>query len=583
MSNEQTAGQKLATECAAFVRARKPFLWVESREEERVLRDLAGAFGGAGYRVLVYDGIRGVVELDGSPAILYRDRDGSTVDGLTFTIGDAKSPAKAPPQVLALIDRERERALDAQRKFLTLSPPVVAPVALAYEGGEVRVPLERIVWVLRDFDAFTRDPMIRRHLRNLAETLPLAPREGAHAIVVLSTSGEIPPDLADSVVHVKWSLPDRAELGAVLDAAVSGLPEAKRADAASNGTREASVEAAVGLSAKQAAAVFSKSLVLRGAKVDPALVAEEKRRIVASKKGLEWHDPDPRGLDAVGGLDVLKGWLTLRRKAFLPEARAYGLPLPKGVLCVGPPGTGKSLICKAIAAAWGFPLIRFDLPAMKGGIVGQSEAAIREAIAIVEAVGRCIVWIDELDKAIAPAGSIDGGTSADQLGALLTWMSDRKGAAFVVATANDVSRLPPELLRKGRWDELFVVDLPTTSERAEILAVTARKFKRDPAAIDARQIADATEGFTGSEIAACVEAALFAAFADGAREPVTADVIRAAHETVPQSRGASEQIKALRQWAKDRARPASRPDAVQIINPPAVGGTRGGDLDIDPN
>jgi SpoVK/Ycf46/Vps4 family AAA+-type ATPase len=294
-------------------------------------------------------------------------------------------------------------------------------------------------------------------------------------------------------------------------------------------------------------------------RIDPATVAKEKKRVVARERVLEWFDPLPGGLSAVGGLDNLKAWLNARSSAYTPKARAYGLPSPKGALLVGISGCGKSLTAKAIATAWGVPLLRIDLGALKSKFVGESEANLRKAFRVVEAIGRCVVWLDEVEKAMAGAtqGAADGGVSADALGAWLSWMQERSGEAFVIATANDVSSLPPEMLRKGRFDEVWWVDLPNARERVEIIRAAMREHGRGDVKIVTAPIADVTEGFTGAEIAALVPDALFAAFADDAREITTADLVAAAKAIVPLSKTAAEKIAALRTWAAGRARPAT--------------------------
>ena len=287
--------------------------------------------------------------------------------------------------------------------------------------------------------------------------------------------------------------------------------------------------------------------------------------MIARERVLEWFDPHPAGLDGVGGLELLKDWLAKRRQAFSAKARAYGLPAPKGMLLVGVPGCGKSLTAKAVAAAWGMPLLRLDLGALKSKWVGDSEQNIRKALNVAETVSPCILWLDEIEKALAGAtqGAADGGVSSDALGAVLQWMQDRAGSVFVVATANDVSSLPPELLRKGRFDEVFFVDLPTTSERVAITCAALREYDRDPATIDVDAVADATAEFTGAEISALIPDAMFSAFADAERALTTDDVLRAARATVPLAKTASEKIATLRAWATGRARPASdnRPGA----------------------
>lgn len=254
-----------------------------------------------------------------------------------------------------------------------------------------------------------------------------------------------------------------------------------------------------------------------------------------------------------------------RRAAFSARARAYGLPAPKGALLVGVPGCGKSLTAKAVATAWGMPLLRMDLGALKSKYVGDSEANIRKALKVAEAVAPCVLWLDEIEKALSGAtqGAADGGVSADALGAILSWMQDRAGSVFVVATANDVRSLPPELLRKGRFDDLFFVDLPTATERAAILAAALRSHGRDPSKIALQVVAAATSEFTGAELAALIPEALFSAFADREREITTDDLIEAASNVVPLAKTASEKIKAVREWAQGRARPASIPEVTR--------------------
>jgi SpoVK/Ycf46/Vps4 family AAA+-type ATPase len=251
-----------------------------------------------------------------------------------------------------------------------------------------------------------------------------------------------------------------------------------------------------------------------------------------------------------------------RRAAFTPAARAYGLPAPKGALLVGVPGCGKSLTAKAIATALSMPLLRLDFGALKGKFVGESEGNIRKALKVAESMAPCVVWIDEIEKALGgatgPQG--DGGVSADALGNFLSWMQDRQGSVFVIATANDVSALPPELLRKGRFDDLFFVDLPTAVERKGVLSAALKAHGRDVSSIDLAAVSAVTADFTGAEIAALVPDSMFAAFADGARPITTADLVGAAKNTAPLARTAAEKITKLREWSKGRARPASIAD-----------------------
>jgi hypothetical protein len=510
MSNIKTRSEQAAADIAALLRARNANLWIVTREEARAERYIFEAAAAANYIARTWDCAAGVTEMDGSQSPI-----GSN---------------EIDPTLEVIKDR-------------------------AMRGSE------RGVWIMRDLPAWLNGPIginTLRRVRNLARMLPGVPRERAQAMIVISPNGDVPPELAGHTTVVEWPLPDRTEIEAFLDAALESLPEDIRAAAAPNGQRDAAIDAAVGLSGEEAQACYARSLVqLR--RIDPKTVGAEKKRVIAREKVLEWFDPLPGGLDAVGGLDGLKGWMLGRTAAYSPRARAYGLPAPKGLLLVGVPGCGKSLFAKAIATMLGWPLLRLDLGALKSKFVGESEANLRKALKVIETVGRCVVWLDEVEKALAGAtqGAADGGVSSDALGSILSWMQDRAGEAFVIATANNVDALPPELTRKGRFDEIFFVDLPNESEREAVLAATLRKFNREKIKVDYKRVAEATEKFTGSEIAEIVPSAMFAAFGDNEREITTTDLIEAASTVVPLAKTSAEKIDALRNWAKTRARPAS--------------------------
>lgn len=332
----------------------------------------------------------------------------------------------------------------------------------------------------------------------------------------------------------------------------------------SNGARDQAIDAAVGLTAEEVQSCYAKSLV-QTRKIEPATVASEKKRVIARERVLEWYDPIPGGLDAVGGLDLLKTWLTQRRSAFSVAARKYGVPPPKGVLLVGVPGCGKSLTAKAVSTAWSVPLLRCDLNGLKGKFVGESEANLRRALRTAEAVSPCVLWLDEIEKALqgATSGSADGGVSADALGTILSWMQERQGQVFVVATANDVSSLPPELLRKGRFDDIFWVDLPSPTERVAILQAALKQYGRTLPQAALVSVAASTVDFTGAELAALVPDALYAGFADGQREITAGDLTAAAKATVPMAKTSKEKIEKLRAWANGRARPATSTESTQ--------------------
>jgi SpoVK/Ycf46/Vps4 family AAA+-type ATPase len=368
------------------------------------------------------------------------------------------------------------------------------------------------------------------------------------------------PELPEATV-IEYPLPDREEVSRILTDVINALPPDMQATAAPNGKRDAAIDAAVGLAADKISNCYAKSLV-SSRKVDPALVMANKKQAIKAS-GITVYDPDPRGLDAIGGYDVLKAWAKQRALAFSEKARAYGLPAPKGALLVGPPGTGKSLTAKAFGVAFGMPVLRLDLGEAMSKFVGESEANLRGALKVAEAMAPCVLWLDEIEKMLSGSTGEqgDGGVSARALGAILSWMQEKTAPVFVVATANDVRALPPELLRKGRFDEMFFIDLPTTTERVEIVRAALAQYSRTSDGIDVAQIAGLTSGFTGAEISALVPDALFAAFGDGERALTTADLIAAAGTVTPLSKTASEKIEALRAWAKGRTRLASTPEA----------------------
>jgi SpoVK/Ycf46/Vps4 family AAA+-type ATPase len=264
-------------------------------------------------------------------------------------------------------------------------------------------------------------------------------------------------------------------------------------------------------------------------------------------------------LDDIGGLEQLKEWLGRRAGAFSAAARSYGLPAPKGLLIVGIPGTGKSLTAKATAGAFGLPLLRLDMGRVFGGIVGQSEANLRAVIQTAEAIAPCVLWIDEIEKGFSGSqgsGNTDGGTSSRVFGSFLSWMQEKQKPVFVVATANDVSKLPPEFLRKGRFDELFFVDLPDSKERAAIWDIVIAKYGRKPTDFDPVVLARACEQFTGAEIEAAFVDALHEAFAEGKEPGERKHILHAICNTVPLANLMDGQIAALRHWSRGRARPA---------------------------
>ncbi|GAA3295358.1 AAA family ATPase [Dactylosporangium vinaceum] len=413
-------------------------------------------------------------------------------------------------------------------------------------------PDRRDLYVLKDFHEFwARDPRIRRKLKTLAQQLVYT---GASLIVIAPTR-TVPVELRNDAVVVELPLPTAPQLRAELDALIDStagvrtqLGEPGRAKLA---------QAALGLTVAQAKRAFAKAIVRDGALDDRGLdtVLQEKKAVVRESGALEFH-PVEESPDDVGGLDALKRWLTLRERAFSAEATTYGLPAPKGLALIGIPGTGKSLTAKMIGGLWRLPLLRLDVGALFGSLVGESEERVRLAIQLAETVAPCVLWIDEIEKALA-AGGLDGGTSQRVFGTILTWMQEKTAPVFVVATANDVAAMPPETLRRGRFDEVFFLDLPTERERREIIAVHLRKRRRDPEAFDVHHLAQISDGFVGAELEQSVIDAMYHAFAED-RDVRTADLTEALLRTVPLSRSQREVIEHLRAWLRQgRAQPAS--------------------------
>lgn len=411
---------------------------------------------------------------------------------------------------------------------------------------------ERGIWLLEDFQPFLREEhhTLLRWLRELAR-MPNKPRK----LVVLSTplSG-LPLDLRKEIPTLELELPGVEDLSVVLKDAAASLGVRASADEASL------LDAARGLTVMEARLAFGKAAAELGRLDHSAvpLVAQEKERIIKQSEVLEYYPTDARLTD-VGGLDQLKVWLDRRGRAFGAGARDFGLDAPKGVLLLGVQGCGKSLLAKAIAATWQFPLLRFDMGKVFGGIVGQSEGNIRTALQVAQALAPCVLWIDEIEKGLAGMGSsdqTDGGTTARVVGTLLTWMQEKQDPVFVVATANRIDMLPPELLRKGRFDEIFFVDLPTRAVREEILSIHLKKKRRDPKDFELGDLATRSIGFSGAELEEAVREGLYDAFAEGI-ELRTEHIARAIDKTFPLSRTMRDQIDSLRQWAKVRARLAA--------------------------
>lgn len=419
--------------------------------------------------------------------------------------------------------------------------------------------VEPAIFIFKDFHPFltkTNFAVVRKlkeialHLKNSFKT-----------VVLVSPIMEIPTELDKEVTVLNFPLPSREDLNGLLDKIIEDVKQFKQVviDLDDHG-RERLLGAALGLTLAEAENVFAKIIVkderLTGDDVNE--VFSEKQQIIR-KSGLLEYCASTENFANVGGLAVLKDWLNKRALAFSSEARAFGLPAPKGILMLGVQGCGKSLCAKAVSNQWQLPLLRFDMGRMFGSLVGSSEENVRRAISVAESVAPAILWVDEIDKSFAGAqgsGATDGGTTARVFGTFLTWLSEKTAPVFVVATANDISQLPPELLRKGRLDEIFFVDLPSREERVEVFRIHLQKRGRHPAEFDLERLAEAAKDFSGAEIEEAINSALYDAFY--ARGDITTDhVLTALAQTVPLAKTMDEQINRLRSWAEGRARNAS--------------------------
>ena len=406
------------------------------------------------------------------------------------------------------------------------------------------------LFVLKDFHDCWSNPQCKRKLRSVAQRLKFSKK----SILITAPSAKIPEELKDEAVIVEFPLPQTTELETVLQR-LTKTPGVK-VNLTQLG-REKLVQAALGLTTAQAQRVFAKAIVSNGVLDDRDinLVTEEKKQIIRESQALEFYAVHETPGD-VGGLGVLKEWLRLRERAFSQEARDYGLPAPKGIALIGIPGTGKSLTAKMIGGLWKLPLLRLDVGSLFGSLVGESEERTQRALKLAETVAPCILWIDEIEKAFAFGGS-DGGVSKRVFGTILTWMQEKTAPCFVVATANDISSLPPELLRKGRFDEIFFLDLPTAVERQEIFTVHLRKRNRLPQDFDVAMLARQSEGYVGAEIEQAIIDGMYVGFNQG-REFTTSDLSHALKRQVPLSVSQQETIEGLRRWLKEgRAQSAS--------------------------
>ncbi|GAB4398434.1 MAG: AAA family ATPase [Anaerolineales bacterium] len=420
---------------------------------------------------------------------------------------------------------------------------------------------ESAIFVLKDFHPFLDEtrptaehPIIVRKLRDITNGL----KESRKTLVILAPLLRFPPELEKDITVLDYALPTPEELAQSLDRVIRSAREISGVRLRLNPEeREKVLSAAQGLTCTEAENVFAKSLVL-ARELNLDVIIAEKKQLISRSQILEYFEAQAN-LSEVGGMSLLKNWLDKRALAFSERARQFGLPEPKGLLLLGVQGAGKSLVAKAIASQWQLPLLRLDLGRLFSELVGSSEHNMRTVLRLAESVAPCVLWLDELEKGlggIASSHLSDAGTTARVFGSFLTWMQEKTAPVFVVSTANDISALPPEALRKGRFDEIFFIDLPNIDERREILAIHLSKRGRDPKKFDLPYLASQSEGFSGAELEQAIVSGLYDAFEAG-RDLTNADILHNLRTAIPLSQTMERQIGALRSWAATHARAAS--------------------------
>jgi ATP-dependent 26S proteasome regulatory subunit len=503
------------TEIETLIRARYPILYIISSEEMRVQNLIVEIAAKRQKKVFEWTFSNGIVPA-GASIQSHKSRNGAT-----------KDPLAALDQVIEQV--------------------------------------EPAIFLFKDFHPFlTKNNFaIIRKLKDIALHL----KNSFKTIILISPVMEIPAELDKEVTVINFPQPSKEDLGVMLDKIIGEVRDHKQIqiDLDEEG-RDRLLQAAMGLTLGEAENVFAKIIVqeqrLSGEHVNE--VFAEKQQIIRKSGLLEYYAAS-EDFSNVGGMAVLKDWLNKRAVAFTDEARAFGLPAPKGILLLGVQGCGKSLCAKAVSRLWQLPLLRFDMGRMFGSLVGSSEENVRRAISVAESVAPAVLWVDEIDKAFVgsqSSGATDGGTTARVFGTFLTWLSEKNAPVFVVCTANDVSQLPPELLRKGRLDEIFYVDLPSEEEREEIFRIHLGKRGRDPKNFDLETLVAASRDLSGAEIEEAIISALYDAFY-AKQDLGTDNVLATLSQTVPLAKTMAEKISSQRNWAAGRARNASVPQGAQ--------------------
>jgi ATP-dependent 26S proteasome regulatory subunit len=480
---------KFNDELALFLKARYPIIYINTIEEDRVEYI-----------------IRKNIKTNLNRSIYSWD----FVDGYTNNPNNEGFAKRNPLQALELVER-----LNAETPAL---------------------------FILKDFNRFLTDLSISRKLRNISRILKLQPK----TIIIIGSDLTIPKELQDLLTVLQFQLPLEHEISQELNRLVTSLNIQIDSQLFENLTR-----ACQGLSLERIRRVLSKIIATYKTidKNSIGILLSEKKQIISQTEILEYTSVDEK-ITNLGGLDNLKDWLRKRKTAFGIQASNYGLPTPRGLLLVGIQGTGKSLTAKAIANEWQLPLLKLDVGKLFGGIVGESESRLRQMINLAETISPCILWIDEIDKAFSSTESKgDSGTSNRVLATFVSWLSEKKKPVFVIATANNIDLLPLEIIRKGRFDEIFFLDLPKKEEREEIFKIHIKEFRPNSwESFDYSKLAELSESFSGAEIRQSIIEGMYLAFYEK-REFTTDDISMALTELIPLANLESNQMIKLQNWA----------------------------------
>jgi SpoVK/Ycf46/Vps4 family AAA+-type ATPase len=464
--------------------------------------------------------------------------------------------------------READRLAQAMSSYQGADGGAAAASTAIYNTREPAQALANMesmtieaVFILKDFHRHMDDPVVVRRLRDVGQKFATNRR----TVIITAPEIAVPAELKTLVEYFDLPLPNRKRLQEIIHDTFTRLSKTyslkMQLDPAGLDAMSANLR---GLTEEEADRAISQALVTRYALCPDSVtdVLDAKKQLLRHSGMLEFVEAQGN-LAAVGGLENLKHWLAQRRGAWEDSAREFGLEPPRGMIILGVQGCGKSLCARAVAGEWKLPLVKFDTSAVYDKYIGETEKRIRKVFQVAEGLAPCVLWIDELEKVFAgsapDSASADAGVSSRLLASFLSWMQDRKAPVFVAATCNNVTVLPPELIRKGRFDELFFVDLPNQAERKQIFSIQLAKRKRNPADFDLEKVAAAAKGYSGAEIDAAVQGGLYAAYSE--KKPLTTQsLLDALAQTVPLSTTRAEEIQTLREWARIRAVPATARD-----------------------